>query len=59
MDGNTTGLERRKGRRQMGRATISNHVVMEALTEMGTFQLKNLRVEEGSQRILELCFPVE
>ena len=47
MDSNTTGLERRKGRRQMGRATISNHVVMEALTEMGTFQLKNLRVEEG------------
>ena len=29
MDGNTRGLESRQGRGQMGRATISNHTVMD------------------------------
>lgn len=44
MDYNTGGLESRQGRGQMGRATISNHMVIDDLTEMETFQLKkNLR----------------
>ena len=40
MDCNTGGLESRQGRGQMGRATISNHMVIDDLTEMETFQLK-------------------
>ena len=40
MYGNIGGLESRQDRGQMGRATISNYIVMEDLTEMETFQLK-------------------
>ena len=36
-------LESRQGRGQIGRATISNRVVINDLTEMETFQLKHLR----------------
>ena len=43
MDGNIGGLESRQGREQMGRTTISNHMVKDDLTEMETFQLKILR----------------
>ena len=43
MNGNIGGLESRQGRGQMGRATISNHMVINDLTEMETFQLKHLR----------------
>ena len=43
IDGNIGGLESRQGMGQMGRAAISNHMVIDDLTEMETFQLKNLR----------------
>ena len=43
MDCNTGEPESRQGRGQMGRGTILNHMVIDDLTEMETFQLKNLR----------------
>lgn len=49
MDYSTGGPESRQGRGQMGRGTILNHMVMNDLTEMETFQLKNLGVEEEKQ----------
>ena len=43
MDCNTGEPESRQGRGQMGRGTILNHMVIDDLTEMETFQLKNLK----------------
>ena len=40
MDCNTGEPESRQGRGQMGRGTILNHMVIDDLTEMETFQLK-------------------